>query len=107
MKLNESFKHRIVTDNPQNIRESIEKCMTFLESLALDPSADNKFGHIQNKLQKIDNTNPLPTIYRDKKNVLFDEIIPLLQNIAPEDCYFGSHPRDKKLVGFWEKSLLS
>jgi hypothetical protein len=107
MKLSETFKHRIVFHNPGNISDSIEACITFIESLSLDPAAGERYSQIQNILQRIDNIETLPKIYREKKNVLFDEIIPFLQKISPEDCYFGSHPHDAKLIGFWEKSLLS
>jgi hypothetical protein len=106
MKLSEAFKHRIVIHDPCNIFDSIEACTTFIESLSLDPVAGQRYSKIQNILQRIDNIETLPKEYREKKNVLFDEIIPFLQKIAPEDCYFGSHPYDAKIIGFWEKSLL-
>jgi hypothetical protein len=107
MKLSESFKHRIVIHHPRNILDSIEACITFLESLSLDPAAGKRYSQIQNRLQRIDKKQLLPKEYREKKNIMFDEIIPFLQKIAPEDCYFGSHPHDAKLIGYWDKSLLS
>jgi hypothetical protein len=33
---------------------------------------------------------------------VLDEIFERLNNIAPDDCYFGAHEGDGALFGFWD-----
>jgi hypothetical protein len=105
MKLSDTFRHRIVISNPGDILESIDACLAFLESLSLDPNAQQKLANIQYRLQQIEQKGGPSEEEEEKKNIFFGDIIPFLQQIAPVDCYFGSHPQDNRLIGFWENSL--
>jgi hypothetical protein len=46
-------------------------------------------------------------MYKCKKEILFQDIFNMMEDISPEGCYFGTHPRDFGLIGFWDKSLFS
>jgi hypothetical protein len=41
----------------------------------------------------------------DKKNVLFNNIFDILEDISPRGCFFGIHPGDPGNLGFWDNSL--
>jgi len=45
--------------------------------------------------------------YKCQKEILFLDIFDILEDIAPKGCYFGTHPRDFGLIGFWDKASFS
>jgi len=106
MKLSDTFKHRIVIDRNKDTTDYVDACMLFLETLVLDPADEKRKSDLKRLMQILENKYP-PSRIHSKKRAFFDmEIIPLMRDIAPEDCYFGLHPNDENLYGFWEKSLL-
>lgn len=39
---------------------------------------------------------------RENADYLLDDLFSYLNNLAPDNCYFGSHPGDGSDFGFWE-----
>ena len=64
-------------------------------------------GEAESKLCEIENMNNSDTRYKLEKSVLLHDIFEILESIAPEGCYFGSHPVDSMLIGFWDKAMFS
>jgi len=106
MKLSDTFKHRIIIDRRKDAADCIDACMLFLDTLVLDPANDKRKIHLKKKLQELKKNTPPSRITGKKKVFFYAKIVPLLRDIAPENCYFGRHPNDENLFGYWKKSLL-
>ena len=107
MKLGKAYKLRAISQNTNDISDLIDDCMNFLRSLTLGKEAAEKLAAAERKLLEIENVNNIDTKYKLEKAVLFHDIFELLESIAPEGCYFGSHPGDSAVMGFWDKALFS
>jgi hypothetical protein len=107
MKLGKAYKLRAISQNTNDISDLIDDCLSFLRSLSLCQETSEKLAAAERKLREIANTNNSDTKYKLKKTVLFNDIFEILESIAPEGCYFGSHPADPALMGFWDKSMFS
>ena len=104
MKLSDTFKHRIVVDKNKADTDCVDACMLFLKTLELDPGSEKKISDLIKVLGKLENSSP-SEIHRKKVTYFYSEIVPFMRTIAPENCYFGRHPEDASLLGFWKKSL--
>ena len=69
--------------------------------------ASEKVAEIERKLHDIENLNDNDKKNKLEKTVLYNDIFEVLESIAPEGCYFGSHPGDPMVMGFWDKALFS
>ena len=95
MKLGSEYKLYTISQNTTvNVEELIDDCINFLHAVELD----------QETSEKLENTD---RIYKHKKEILFQDIFDILENISPEGCYFGTHPTNLSLIGFWDKNLFS
>lgn len=107
MKLGKSYKLRAVSQNANDIEALIDDCINFLRSLTLSQETVEKIAAAERKLREIENISNSDTKYKLEKSVFFNDIFDILESIAPEECYFGSHPGDPMVLGFWEKALFS
>ena len=105
MKLSDTFKHRIVVDKNKADTDCVDACMLFLNTLELDPGSEKKISDLIEVLRKLENSLP-SEIDRKRMTFFYSEVVPFMRIIAPKNCYFGRHPEDASLLGFWEKSLL-
>jgi hypothetical protein len=108
MKLGSEYKQRAISQNTTlNVVELIEDCLNFLNTLALDQYSAKKLEKTEHKLREIKTIKNSDKIYKCQKEILFLDILDILEDISPEGCYFGTHPQDFGLIGFWDKSLFS
>ena len=107
MKMSDTFANRIIIDRKNKHLDCIDACMAFLDSLALDPATDNSVLGLKLLLEQIEKNNPPSKIYRQRLRFYTHEMIPFLSSLAPEDCYYGRHPVDKNLYGYWRGSAVS
>ena len=107
MKLGKTYKLRAISQNTNDIGDLINDCMNFLRSLTLSQETVEKLGKTERKLREIENISNNDTKYKIEKTVLFQDIFEILDSIAPEGCYFGNHPVDSMVIGFWDKALFS
>ncbi|MGD8449892.1 MAG: hypothetical protein PVF36_11745 [Desulfobacterales bacterium] len=108
MKLGTEYRLRTVSQNTTlNVGELIEDCLNFLHMLTLDQDAAKKLAKTEHKLREIERIEDKDKMYKCKKEILFQDIFNMMEDISPEGCYFGTHPRDFGLIGFWDKSLFS
>jgi len=98
------FKQHVISQNTLDVCELIDNCLNFLRPLAFGFNAASRLTRIEQELHKIENTVSVAKRYKSMKEIFFSDIIQLLEDIAPEGCFFGSHPGAPKLMGFWEKS---
>jgi hypothetical protein len=106
MKLSDTFIHRIVVDQSKDATDCVDACMHFLETLVLDPADEERKSDLKRLLKNLENYTPPTRTAGKKKTFFYTEIVPLLRDIAPDGCYFGRHPNDENIYGFWERSLL-
>jgi transcriptional regulator of heat shock response len=107
MKLEKTYKLRAVSQSGDDIQDLIDDCLNFLHSLTLSQKIVEKIAAAEQKLREIESISNSDMKYKLAKAVLFQDIFEILESIAPEGCYFGSHPGDATVMGFWDKSLFS
>ena len=108
MKLGSEYRLRTISQNTTlNVGELIEDCLNFLHTLVLGQNVAKKLAKTEHKLREIEKIKDNDKMYKCQKDLLFLDIFDILQEIAPEGCYFGTHPRDFQLIGFWDNALFS
>jgi hypothetical protein len=55
-------------------------------------------------LKRIENKKPFSRKSMRTKRIIYGNIIKIMKDIAPKGCYFGTHPQDSTLIGYWDKS---
>jgi hypothetical protein len=104
----------ILSDATMRSEDLIPSFMDFLEEIAEQCEIQEEVQAIQEdvgKLETVDESG-YGTYYSDESQeeaswILNESIWDLLNDIAPDFCYFGSHPGDGACYGFWtdEESL--
>lgn len=108
MKLGNEYRLYIISQSTTiNVNDLIDDCMNFLRTVALDQGISEKFLKLEQKLRQAEKLENIDKIYKRKKEILFEDIFHILENISPEGCYFGTHPSNLSLIGFWDKNLFS
>ena len=108
MKLGSEYRlYTISQSTTLNVNDLIDDCMNFLSAVALDRETLKKTSKLEQKLRQAEKLENIDKIYKRKKEILFQDIFYLLETISPEGCYFGTHPADLSLIGFWEKDLFT
>ena len=108
MKLGSEFKLYTISQNSTlNVDELIDDCMNFLREVELDQETSEKLSMVEQKLRQTDKLENTEKINKRKKEILFQDIFDIFENISPEGCYFGTHPTNLSLIGFWDKNLFS
>lgn len=108
MKLGSEYRLYTISQNTTlNVDDLIDDCMSFLHAVALDQETSEKLLQAENKLRQTEKIENIDKIYKHKKEILFQDIFDILENISPEGCYFGTHPLNLSLIGFWDKKLFS
>jgi hypothetical protein len=98
---------KLISQNAHDICTLVDDCLNFLRSLTLCQDTAEKLEEAERKLREIENVNNSDTRSKLEKTILFHDIFEILESIAPEGCYFGSHPVDSMLIGFWDKTMFS
>lgn len=108
MKLGSEYRLYTVSQNTTvNVDDLIDDCLNFLRSVALDQETLEKVLRVEQKLRQTEQLENNDKIYKRKKEILFQEVFDILEVISPEGCYFGTHPANLGLIGFWDKKLFS
>ena len=108
MKLGNEYRLYIISQSTTiNVNDLIDDCMNFLRTVALDQEISEKFLKLEQKLRQAEKLGNIEKTYKRKKEILFQNIFEVLENISPEGCYFGTHPSNLSLIGFWDKNLFS
>jgi len=108
MKLGSEYKLYTISQNTTlNVDDLIDDCMIFLRAVVLDKDTSEKLSKVEKKLRQSEKLENTDKIYKRKKEILFQDIFDIFENISPEGCYFGTHPANLSLIGFWDKRLFS
>jgi len=108
MKLGNKYRlYTISQHTTLEVDNLIEDCMNFLHTITLDKETSGKFLKVKQKLCQTEELENLDIIYKRKKEILFQDIFDILENISPEGSYFGTHPKNLSLIGFWDENLFS
>jgi len=104
MKLNKAYRNVSVSTGTLDVDELVYKCFDFLRSLQLDAVTSARLLVAEQRLAAAtylndDSTQPA------KRNVLFDNLFEILEDLSPRGCFFGIHPGDPGNLGFWDQSL--
>jgi hypothetical protein len=104
MILDKSYRNVSVSTGTLDVDELVYNCFGFLRSLRLDPITTERLSAAEQRLAASIYLNKQST-QPGRKNVLFDNIFEILEDISPQGCFFGIHPGDPGNLGFWEKSV--
>ena len=108
MKLGSEYRLRTISQNTTlNVDELIDDCLNFLHTLLLGQNIAKKLAKIEHELREVEKIKDNDKIYKYRKDILFYDIFDILEDIAPEGCYFGTHPGDFGLIGYWDQTLIS
>ena len=108
MKLGSKYRIYTISQNSTlNVVDLIDDCLDFLHSVNLDKKTSEKLFRVEKKIRQTEKLENINKIYKRKKEILFQEIFDILEDISPEGSYFGTHPTDLALIGFWDNSLFS
>jgi len=104
MKLDKSYKNMSVSMGTLDVDDLVYNCFGFLRSLHLDPVTSERLSVAEQRLAASIYVNEEST-RPGRKDVLFDNIFDILEDISPRGCFFGIHPGDPGNLGFWDKSI--
>jgi hypothetical protein len=108
MKLGREYKLYTVSQNTTlDVDELIDDCLNFLHAVTLDQETSEKLSQVEKKLRQTEKLENTDKTYKRKKELLFQDIFHIFESISPKGCYFGTHPSNLSLIGFWDKSLFS
>ena len=108
MKLGSEYRIYTISQNTTlNVVDLLEDCLAFLRSVALDQETSEKLFEVEQKISQTEELENTDKTYKLQKEILFQEIFDILEDISPEGSYFGTHPTNLALIGFWEKNLFS
>ena len=96
------FSLHVVSHEYLDYRVLLQDYMRFLRSIVSDEKAAKRLSFIESELKGIENAKDDDKVRRHRKELFFNEVWDLLNDIAPEGCYFGTHPAEEALLGFWE-----
>jgi len=108
MKLGSEYKLYTISQNSTlNVDDLIDDCLNFLRAVVLDQDTSEKLSKVEKKLRQSEKLENTDKMYKRKKEILFQDIFDVLDDISPEGCYFGTHPAGLALIGYWDKNLFS
>jgi len=86
MKLSDDYKGFTVSEATLNTVDLVESILDFLDSIGYPETMDLREQALEEE---------------DLTYFLNEDLWDLMNEIAPEGTYFGSHPGDGSLIGFW------
>ena len=104
MNLSKSYKNEPVSTGTLLVEELADNCLRFLVSLDLDSQTSERLQAIEQRFAAVvylqEDSNKV-----DKKRVLCKTMFNLLEDISPKGCFFGPHPVERGMLGFWDESI--
>jgi hypothetical protein len=105
MELGNEYRSKAVSKDFFDIDLLIDSCLGFLYSVGLDWVTANRLKEIELALYENFCFCEIQNEEEYKKKLFENEIVPILDEIAPRGCYFGRHATDSEFFGFWEKPV--
>ncbi|MGD2100077.1 MAG: hypothetical protein PVG35_21075 [Desulfobacterales bacterium] len=104
MKLDQGYKNLSASTETLDVDELVYNCFGFLRTLPVDSVTAERLQAAEQRLAASIYLNEGST-QPGKKNVLFNNLFGILEDISPRGCFFGIHPGDPGNLGFWDKSI--
>jgi len=92
-KLSQTYKNWEISSCTMFAVDLLEAGMNFVEEQQLS----ELLHHANNWFKALEKGNP-----KEISFLAYDELFKVFNDIAPENCYFGSHSEDGASYGFWE-----
>ena len=81
----------------------IDNCLGFLYTIDLDLEMRKEIGQIESALYEMVYLGRTQAGIEFKETLFRKRILPLMKRIAPKDYYFGIHPENDSLLGYWKR----
>lgn len=104
MVLDTSYKNESVSTGTLFVEGLADNCLRFLMSLDLDPTTSERLQAVEQRFAAAVYLNN-GSSQMNKKRVLCKSMFKILEDISPEGCFFGPHPGEPGMLGFWDESL--
>jgi hypothetical protein len=104
MVLDTSYKNESVSTGTLFVEDLADNCLRFLMSLDLDPTTSERLQAVEQRFAAAVYLNN-GSSQMNKKRVLCKSMFKILEDISPEGCFFGPHPGEPGMLGFWDESL--
>lgn len=100
--ITEGFK--LISRLDRDIGVLIDNCLGFLYSIELRPGMREEIGRIEAALYERVYLGRTPDGVAFKEDLFRTRILPLMKRMAPAGYYFGIHPENDGLLGYWRQS---
>ena len=94
---------KLISRLDRDIGVLIDNCLGFLYSIDLGHDMRRETGRIESALYDMVYLGRTPAGCEFKENLFRTRIQPLMKALAPPDYYFGIHPENTGLLGYWRK----
>lgn len=103
MNQNKDYRSYVISRSDAEIGLLIDNCLSFLYSVNLDEESLITIHKIEAKLYEMVYMGRSKEATSRKEHLFKDNIMPIMRKITPQGCYFGTHPENSSLLGFWEQ----
>lgn len=95
---------KLVSRLDRDIGVLIDNCLGFLYSIDLECDMRMELRQIEAVLYEMVYLGRTQAGLEFKENLFRTRILPLMKRLAPMEYYFGIHPNNRGLLGYWKHS---
>ena len=101
MRLGKTYSGTSIAEDTTKLEHNIPATLRFLNMVKadLEPMHRTTAANIQREFQSL---NPAHSEYQDEMAELMADLENLMNDICPDNTYFGNHPDDGANLGIWE-----
>jgi hypothetical protein len=105
--LRKKYRSHAISKGSLDVDVLLFRCFDFVckNNIAMDPSDIEILSALENRLADVVYFDNTEETRKKKMEMLTDGVFSMLEQISPENCFFGIHPGDPGRIGFWPEDL--